>query len=74
VPIEAVSRQKSCTVLRVSKQKTIEEQNVSLGMETPHKIEVLGGLSENDLVMIGNRSLVKPRQHVEPRLIEEVKE
>jgi RND family efflux transporter MFP subunit len=69
VPVEAVSRQKSCTVFVVDKAGKIEERIISLGLETPRKIEVLAGLNENDLVMIGNRTQVKPGQQVEPKLI-----
>lgn len=69
VPIEAVSRQKSPTVYVINDQQ-IEERTVKLGLETPSKIEVLAGLSENDVVMIGSRTLVKPGQKVEAKLIE----
>jgi RND family efflux transporter MFP subunit len=69
VPVEAVSRQKSCTVFVVDKEGKIEERTISLGLETPRKIEVLAGLNENDLVMIGSRTQVKPGQKVEPKLI-----
>jgi RND family efflux transporter MFP subunit len=73
VPVEAVSRQKSCTVFVVNHQNIIEEHTVTLGLETPGKFEVLAGLSENDLVMIGGRAQVKPGQHVEPKLLDESK-
>jgi RND family efflux transporter MFP subunit len=69
VPIEAVSRQKTCTVFLVTPQDTIEERTISLGLETPRALEVLAGLHENDLVMIGSRTQVKPGQQVEPKLI-----
>lgn len=69
VPVEAVSREKSCTVFVVDKDDKIEERTISLGMETPRKIEVLAGLAENELVMIGSRTQVKPGQKVEPKLI-----
>jgi RND family efflux transporter MFP subunit len=69
VPIEAVSRQKTSTVLVVDRDGKIQERTISLGLETPRKIEVLTGLYESDLVMIGSRSQVKPGQKVEPKLI-----
>jgi len=71
VPVEAVSRKDPCTVFVVIKQNKIEERLVTLGMETPHKLQVLSGLSENDLVMIGSRAQIKPGQQIEPRLLEE---
>jgi hypothetical protein len=42
---------------------------VTLGLETPTSYEVLAGLKEGDLVLIGSRSQVKPGQKVEPKLI-----
>jgi RND family efflux transporter MFP subunit len=69
VPVEAVSRQKSCTVLVVNAHNQIEQRTVQLGMETPQKVEVLSGLKENELVLIGSRTEFKPGQLVEPRLI-----
>ena len=73
VPVQAVSREKTSTVLVINKENRIEERTVSLGLETPHRIEVLAGLSENDLVMIGSRTQVKAGQQVEPKLIEEAR-
>ena len=73
VPVEAVSRQKSATVLVVNKDNKVEERVVSLGLETPHKLEVLSGLTENELVVIGSRTAVKPGQCVEPKPIEQAK-
>jgi RND family efflux transporter MFP subunit len=73
VPVEAVSRQTTATVFVVNKNNKIEERVVSLGLETPQKLEVLSGLDENELVMIGNRTQVKPGQLVEPKPIEQAK-
>jgi RND family efflux transporter MFP subunit len=70
VPVQAVSRKKSCTVFVVNKNNKIEERSVTLGLETPQKLQVLAGLSEDDLVMIGSRTQVKPGQQVEPKLLE----
>ena len=42
---------------------------MALGLETPSSYEVLNGLKEGDLVLIGSRSQVKPGQKVEPKLI-----
>jgi multidrug efflux pump subunit AcrA (membrane-fusion protein) len=73
VPVEAVSRQTAATVFVVNKSNKIEERVVSLGLETPQKLEVLSGLSEDEFVMIGNRTQVKPGQLVEPKPIEQPK-
>jgi RND family efflux transporter MFP subunit len=71
VPIQAVSSdQKSSTVLVVNGQKRLEERRVKIGLETPSMVEVLTGLKENDLVVIGNRSQFKAGQAVQPKLVD----
>jgi multidrug efflux pump subunit AcrA (membrane-fusion protein) len=52
----------------VNDQGQIEERPVTLGLETPTSYEVLTGLKEGDLVLIGSRSQVKVGQKVEPKL------
>ena len=47
IPIEAVTREKhGASVLVVAGGNKLEERNVTLGEETPTKLEVLSGLSE----------------------------
>ena len=70
VPVEAVSRKKTCTVFVVGNDQRMEERVVRLGLETPQQVEVTSGLKENELVMIGSRTQVHPGQQVEPKLIE----
>jgi len=70
VPVEAVSRQKSSTVYLINQEKKIEERVINIGLETASKLEVLAGLSENDLVMIGSRTQVRPGQKVTPKILE----
>jgi RND family efflux transporter MFP subunit len=74
VPTEAVSRQKTITVFVLSKQDEVEERPVTLGLETPDKLEIVSGLAENELVMIGSRSQIKPGQKVQPRLTEKAEQ
>lgn len=69
LPVEAVSRQSVSTVFLIGPNGQIEERTVTLGLETPAKLEVLSGLKENDLVMIGSRAQVKPGQTVEPKIM-----
>jgi len=70
VPVEAVSRQEGSTVYLINKQNQIEERAIKVGLETPGKLEVLEGLAENDLVMVGSRTQVKPGQKVDARIIQ----
>jgi RND family efflux transporter MFP subunit len=69
VPVEAVSSGKSPTVYVVNHDNVIEARAVKLGLETPNNYEVLSGLEEGDLVIIGNRSAFQAGQKVEPKLI-----
>ncbi|MBX7208654.1 MAG: efflux RND transporter periplasmic adaptor subunit [Verrucomicrobiaceae bacterium] len=74
VPVEAVLREKTgATVYVVNKDNKIEERTVTVGLETPTKVEILSGLAENDLVMIGSRAQIAPGQTVQPKLIEVAK-
>jgi RND family efflux transporter MFP subunit len=68
VPIQAVAREKSTTVLVVNPENKVEQREVKIGLETPDHLEVLAGLRENEMVVIG--SGVKPGQLVQPRLIQ----
>jgi RND family efflux transporter MFP subunit len=69
VPVEAVPAGQQSSVYLVNDQRQIEERPVTLGLETSTSREVLAGLKEGDLVLIGSRSQVKPGLTVEPKLI-----
>jgi len=40
-----------------------------LGVETPNAAEVLSGLTENDLVVVGDRGQLHHGQQVVPRIV-----
>ena len=69
VPVEAVAGSKQTTAFVVNAKGTIEERVLKLGIETPTRYEVLAGLSEGELVMVGSRSQVRVGQQVSPKLI-----
>jgi RND family efflux transporter MFP subunit len=69
IPVEAVSGEKSPTVLVVNRDHQIEERAVQLGLETPEKFEVLSGLQEGDLVVVGNRAQFQAGEKVETKLL-----
>lgn len=73
VPIQAVSRKKNSTVMVINPQNRLEERVISLGLETPNQLEVLSGLKENEMVMLGSRTQVEPGQTVEPKVIQEAR-
>jgi RND family efflux transporter MFP subunit len=70
VPIQAVSRTEDrVSVLLIDKQDKLDERSVQIGIETPDQVEILSGLSEGDLVVVGNRSQLQPGMAVQPKII-----
>ena len=70
IPIEAVSAGRKPTVFVVNANNEIEERPITTGLETPDKYEVLSGVREGDLVIIGNRAAFQAGQKVEPKLVQ----
>ena len=67
IPVEAVAPGGK-SVLMVNSASQVEERPVTFGIETPSQYEVVSGLKEGDLVMLGNTAQVTPGQKVEPRI------
>ncbi len=68
VPLEAVTRNgDDATVLAVNPQNILEERHVKLGLEDNARVEVLSGLSDQDRVVIGNRSEFRNGQKIQPK-------
>jgi RND family efflux transporter MFP subunit len=68
VPLEAVTRNgDDATVLAVNPQNIIEERHLKLGLEDNSRVEVLSGLSDQDRVVIGNRSEFRNGQKIQPK-------
>jgi RND family efflux transporter MFP subunit len=69
IPTQAASGEKDSSVYVINAAHEIENRPVKIGLETPEKYEVVSGLKEGELVMIGNRSIVHPGQKVEAKLV-----
>lgn len=54
-------------VALVTGEGRVETRAVSLGLETADRLEVLNGLREGDLVVVGNRASLRPGQQVRPK-------
>jgi RND family efflux transporter MFP subunit len=67
IPTEAVASAKNSTVDVINQDNQIEEREVTLGLETPDRYEVMSGLKEGEKVMIGNQSRVHAGEKVEPK-------
>ena len=60
---------KTGRVMVVTHNNTVESRTVRLGMETARDIEVLSGLNEGDMVVIGSRTSLQSGEEVKPQLV-----
>ena len=68
VPINAIQRgQNATTVLLVDAQNRVQKRKVQTGVEDANKVEIRSGLSEGDLVIIGNLGSYQEGQLVQPK-------
>ncbi len=72
IPIQAVPPGYGDTVYVVNDRDQIEERPVTLGLVTPNEFEVLSGLKEGEMVLVGSRSQVEVGQKVEPKLADSI--
>jgi RND family efflux transporter MFP subunit len=70
IPTQAVNGDKSTSVFVINQDNQLEKRAVTLGLETPDKYEVLSGLQEGDLVVVGDHSELQAGQKVEPKLVQ----
>jgi RND family efflux transporter MFP subunit len=70
VPIQSVSTGDKPTVMVVNKDNKVEQRNVTVGLETPNEAEILSGVKEDDLVLIGSRSSVQVGQSVVAKVVD----
>jgi RND family efflux transporter MFP subunit len=71
VPLEAIMQNASgATVLALNSSNLVEERNVGLGLQSKGRAEVLSGLKENELVIVGNRSQFRAGEKVIPQEVQ----
>ena len=69
VPVQAlIAKPDKKIVLVVSPEGVVEERKVDVGIQTTAKIEVRAGVGQGEMVVVGNRTELKPGQKVDPRL------
>jgi multidrug efflux pump subunit AcrA (membrane-fusion protein) len=68
VPIQALPPGETRTIYVINDQNQVEERPVTLGIQTADKYEVVAGLKEGEMVLVGSRSRVRLGQTVEPKL------
>ena len=71
IPLMAISAQgDKSSVFVVNHENKVEERQVRLGIQTANRAEVIAGLRNGDLVVVGNRSQIQPGLPVTPKQIE----
>jgi RND family efflux transporter MFP subunit len=71
IPVQAISgRGASATVMVVGGNNRLQERQIDPGIETPNMVEVRSGLQENDMVVLGSRSRLRPGMPVEPKVVD----
>jgi len=72
LPVQAIQRNgSSVNVLAIDAQNRVREHPITLGMESSDRVEVLSGLSDQDRVVVGNRSDLRTGDRVQPKVIEQ---
>jgi RND family efflux transporter MFP subunit len=71
VPVQAISRNgDKASVYVVGAGNKIEERSVSLGIQTADDAEITSGLSNDELIVVSDRSSLKSGQIVRPKTVE----
>ncbi len=71
VPLQAVNQEGDhASVLLVDSAHHIQNRPLTLGIQSENDAEVLSGLKDDDLVVIGDRSGLRPGETVNPKLTE----
>lgn len=70
VPIQAVeaSGESRGTVLVVNQSNRIERRDVTLGLQTATDVQILSGLEQNEMVLIGEQDQYRPGELVAPNI------
>lgn len=67
LPVEALTAGKA---MAIRTDGSLEERTVRTGLEAPERVEVLDGLAEGDLVVLGGRSRLRPGDRVAAKVQE----
>ena len=71
IPVQAVAgAEDKATLLVVDPQNQLVQKEVRLGLETPERREVLSGLEQGELVVIGKAGGLRPGLRVRPQEVQ----
>jgi RND family efflux transporter MFP subunit len=68
VPVQALDRADDKASVLLVNGGRIERRDVGLGLETPDRVEIVNGLNEGDMVVVGSRSQLRPGANVTPKV------
>lgn len=66
LPVQAIRTPDDPSVLVISQAGVLEQRLVKIGVETPSLVQVVSGVSDGDLVVLGNSSELEPGMKVVP--------
>jgi RND family efflux transporter MFP subunit len=69
LPIQAILRGKVSSVWTVDADNALREVPVTIGVETSNRVEVLNGLTEGQVVLLGNPAALPAGEKVEPQFV-----
>ncbi len=68
LPHEAVRRRaQAVLVYVVGADHRVEERTITIGLESPTRLEILGGVADGEQVVFGNLEKIRPGQLVDPK-------
>jgi RND family efflux transporter MFP subunit len=68
VPIQALNREgASTTIYVVTRNGELDERSVQVGLETANDVEITSGVSEGEMVVISDRSGLRPGEKVQAK-------
>jgi len=70
VPVQALVGGDKPSLYIVNKDGVLEQRSVTIGLQTPDKVEIKEGLAEGELVVVGRRNGAQPGQKVAAKLAE----
>jgi RND family efflux transporter MFP subunit len=68
IPVEALDRGEDKSTVLVVENGKVARREVRIGLEAPARLEIVSGLNEGDLVVVGNRSQLRPGTIVTARI------
>jgi RND family efflux transporter MFP subunit len=68
IPVQALDRAEDKATVLVVNDGVIERRDVKIGLAAPDRVEILSGVNEHELVVVGSRSQLRPGTKVNPKI------